>query len=84
METSETPLPDTLGLSEGLTREEDDELRRLHYFRQVGDLSSDKVERFIELRLRDRRGEVRPPRGFIIEERPQEPRKTGWRALFRR
>ena len=84
METSETPLQDTLGLSEGLTREEDDELRRLHYFRQVGDLSSYEVERFIELRLRDRRGEVRPPRGFIIEERPPEPRKTGLRALFRR
>lgn len=48
----------------GLTREEDDELRRLHWLSQIGTLAARKVERLIELRLRDRRSEIRPPREF--------------------
>ena len=50
-----------------LTRGEDDELRRLHWISQIGCLSQHKRERMIELRLRDRRQEVRPPREFAEE-----------------
>ena len=55
-------------LDKRLTRNEDDELRRLNYFSQVGNLSPRKKERFVELRLRDRRTEIRPPREFGEEE----------------
>jgi hypothetical protein len=51
-------------LDERLTRQEDDELRRLNYFSQIGNLSPLKKERFVQLRLRDRRIEIRPPREF--------------------
>ena len=52
------PAPDFL------TQEEDDELRRLSYLAKVGVLSPHKTERMLELRLRDRRKEVREPREF--------------------
>lgn len=45
-----------------LTREEDDELRRLNYMAQHGELSERSKERMVELRLRDRRQEIRPTR----------------------
>ena len=51
-------------LDERLTRQEDDELRRLNFFSQMGSLSPLKKERFVQLRLRDRRIEIRPPREF--------------------
>lgn len=51
-----------------LTREEDDELRRLRWISQVGCLSQHKRERMVELRLRDRRQVVREPREFAEEK----------------
>lgn len=52
-----------------LTREEDDELRRLNYFSQFGALAGQTLERFRELRLRDRRKTVRTPREFGLPEK---------------
>lgn len=60
---------------EGLTREEDDELRRLNWMSQIGALAVRKIERMIELRLRDRRKEIRPPREFtdaVVEAQPAD------------
>jgi hypothetical protein len=51
-------------IDERLNREEDDELRRLHFMSQFGALSERSKTRFQDLRLRDRRREVRPPREF--------------------
>jgi hypothetical protein len=64
-------VDETAAIPDGLTREEDDELRRLHWFAQIGTLAARRVERLIELRLRDRRKEVRPPREF--EEKATPP-----------
>jgi hypothetical protein len=62
------PSPDSehviLDLSDRLTIEEDDELRRLNYLAEMGLLSEQSQERLIELRLRDRRRRVRGPREF--------------------
>lgn len=51
-----------------LTRQEDDELRRLNYFSLFGALAPKRQERFVELRLRDHRAEIRPPREFGEDE----------------
>lgn len=59
-----TPVECAPGISDGLSRQEDDELRRLNYFGEVGTLAGSKLERFAELRLRDRRKEIRAPREF--------------------
>ena len=58
---------ETQGLAR-LNREEDEELRRLHFISQIGCLSQHKRERMLELRLRDRRQEVRPPREVAEEK----------------
>lgn len=50
-----------------LTRDEDDELRRLNWIAQIGSLSFHKRERMMELRMRDRRTEIREPREFAEE-----------------
>lgn len=50
-----------------LTRDEDEELRRLHWFSEVGTLADRKHERIVALRLRDRRKEIRPPRDSVAE-----------------
>lgn len=64
-----SPAIDTpQALPERLTRDEDDELRRLHWFSQIGRLSLSKNERMLELRLRDRRKEIRPPREYAEEK----------------
>jgi anti-sigma regulatory factor (Ser/Thr protein kinase) len=55
-------------LPQKLSREEDDELRRLHWFSRIGKLSAAKCERLVELRIRDRRKEIRPPREFAEEK----------------
>ena len=55
-------------LGERLTPEEDEELRRLNFFEMVGELSNEKKERLIELRLRDRRQEIRAPRDSLVNE----------------
>ena len=46
----------------GLTREEDDELRRLGYLARFGVLDEIAKERVVELRSRDRRKTIREPR----------------------
>ena len=46
----------------GLTRVEDNELRRLNWMAQRGQLTEQMRERMIELRLRDRRKTIRRPR----------------------
>ena len=46
----------------GLTREEDDELRRLAFMARYGKLRREAQERLAELRSRDRRKEIRLPR----------------------
>ncbi|HEX6395736.1 MAG TPA: hypothetical protein VFZ97_20070 [Acidimicrobiales bacterium] len=61
-------VEETAAIAEGLTPQEDDELRRLHWFSQIGSLGPRKAERMIELRLRDRRAVIRPPRDFVEEE----------------
>lgn len=81
-----TSTADAPALTQGLTQDEDDELRRLHYFNQVGHLAGRKLERFLELRLRDRRKEIRPPREFLQVEQRTEAVKAGRRfisGLFR-
>jgi hypothetical protein len=55
-------------VAQGLTPAEDDELRRLHWFSQIGSLGTRKAERMIELRLRDRRAVIRPPRDLVEEK----------------
>ena len=47
-----------------LTAEEDDELRRLGYLYEMGQLSERSQVRFLELRLRDERRRIREPREF--------------------
>lgn len=72
----EAEPPDRPALtSPPLNYDEDEELRRLHYLAQIGALAGLKAERLIELRLRDRRSEVRPPRGFVVEENARGKRK---------
>lgn len=48
--------------SEGLSEEEDDDLRRLAYLAGTAGLSAWSESRVSDLRSRDRREEVRPPR----------------------
>jgi len=52
------------GFDKRLTVEEDDELRRLGYLYEMGQLSERSQERFVELRLRDQRWRIREPREF--------------------
>lgn len=62
-------MPDMTSGFEGLdtqylSEEEDNELRRLNFLAQHAELSARSKERLLELRMRDRRAEVRPPREF--------------------
>lgn len=77
------PAHDTVELEQGLTLEEDDELRRLNYLQSIGCLGPFKAERLIELRLRDRRAEIRPPREFNAEEERPQAAKAGRGFLAR-
>jgi len=54
----------------GLTRDEDDELRRLGYLAKFGLLTGELEERVGELRLKDRRETIREPRSFEGEAVP--------------
>ena len=63
-----TAVDQTADLAQGLSRAEDDELRRLHWLSQIGSLAGRKAERLLELRLRDRRKEIRAPREFAEEK----------------
>ena len=69
-------VEETASLHQRLTPEEDAELRRLHWFSKVGMLSTAKRERMIELRLRDRRTQIRAPREFGEAEQAA-PAKSG-------
>ena len=62
------PADEPAPLSHGLTGAEDDELRRLHWLSRMGALAVRKVERLIELRVRDRRAEIREPREVVAEQ----------------
>ena len=79
-----TTTQETPELVQGLTPEEDDELRRLHFFQQVGTLAGQKLDRFIELRLRDRRKTIRPPREFEVKKEQEREQSLGRRLLFGR
>lgn len=54
----------------GLTSEEDDDLRRLHWLAQNATLSPLLQERMLERRVRDRRSEIRQPREFATPANP--------------
>lgn len=81
--THRTAVEEAPELTQGLTSEEDDELRRLHYFSQIGTLAGAKLERILELRLRDRRATIRPPREFQEAEQRAEAVKAGRRFISR-
>ena len=57
-----TTESDDSRLEVGLTRIEDNELRRLNWMAQKGQLTEGMRARMIELRLRDRRKTIRRPR----------------------
>ena len=66
MTLASTPaLGDTVTAGQRLTRAEDDDLRRLHWLSLAGPLSSSRRRYLADLRLRDRRSEIRPPREFM-------------------
>ena len=65
-----------------LSRADDDELRRLSYRAEFSALTGASAERLVELRLRDRRSEVRPPRGFVVED-DVRPRRRWLRFIGR-
>jgi hypothetical protein len=71
-------------LHHGLSREEDDELRRLHQFSELGDLAGRKLERLIELRLRDRRKEIRPLQQFGATGPTASAKKRRWLGFLGR
>jgi hypothetical protein len=48
-------------MREGLTPEEDWELRRLHFLNRFGAIADSLKARYTELRARDRRASVREP-----------------------
>lgn len=50
----------------GLTREEDDSLRRLFWFAETVGVSNWARNRIEDLRRRDRRAEIRPPREEVV------------------
>jgi hypothetical protein len=64
-----------------LTHEEDSELRRLNYLAKLGQLSQRATERFLELRIRDRRTEIREPREFDTPVVPANQRRWIERLL---
>ena len=63
------------GLDQRLTLEEDSELRRLNYLAKMGHLSERSEERLIELRLHDRREEIREPKEFGDDQPARKPRR---------
>lgn len=61
-------------MPEKLTAAEDEELRRLAALAEYGDLTPAAAARFDELRARDRRTEIRPPRmvAIPVQARPRD------------
>lgn len=78
------PVDETTELGLPLSLEEDDELRSLNYLNEIGCLAPHKAERLLELRLRDRRFKVRPPRDQVEEEQRQVAVEALPRFLGRR
>lgn len=72
-----SPSEDGAQVARELSYDEDAELRRLNYLAEIGTLTGVKAERLIELRLRDRRNEVRAPRESA-EERDGARSKRRW------
>ena len=62
MRTRPSAEAEDSSLEVGLTRVEDNELRRLNWMAQRGTLTEALRERMVELRLRDRRQTIRRPR----------------------
>lgn len=62
MRSRPTAEDEETSLELGLTRVEDNELRRLNWMAQRGRLTQAMSERMIELRLRDRRKTIRRPK----------------------
>ncbi len=54
--------------AQGLTAEEDEELRRLHAMAEFGAVAVHLRDRYLELRRRDRRVDVREPVTEIVVE----------------
>ncbi len=52
----------------GLTPDEDEELRRLHAMAEFGSVAVHLRDRYLELRRRDRRIEVREPATEVVVE----------------
>lgn len=71
-------VDEAVPIPQGLTRDEDDELRRLHRLSQMGELAGRKRERLIELRVRDRRKDIRPVQRFGEDELCASPSKRKW------
>jgi len=69
-EPTADPLPQ-------LTQDEDNELRRLEWISQVGTVALHKQERLMELRVRDRRQQIRPPRELEEDEHQATAREDG-------
>ena len=67
-----------------LSYEENEELRHLNYLAQIGTLAGPKAQRLIELRLRDRRLQIRPPEGGTEEGQREVAEKASPRFLGRR
>lgn len=66
-----------------LSKDEDDELRRLNFLAKTGALSERSKARMLELRLRDRRERIRPPREFETIP-PASQQSSGWARFLRR
>ena len=82
MERSETSKPvaePTADPLPQLTQDEDNELRRLEWISQVGTVALHKQERLMELRVRDRRQQIRPPREIEQDEHQAISAKAGRR-----
>lgn len=63
----DTPSEDSSPTAPGLSPREDLELRRLYWIAQARTLKGPDIKRFVELRQRDRRTDIRPPKELSDE-----------------
>jgi hypothetical protein len=59
------PLVEPVGVTKGLTSDEDGELRRLYFLARFGSVAQGLRDRYRQLRLRDRRRKIRRPEDSI-------------------